>query len=145
MKKEKKEIEEPKDYIENALRVQKQKLFKIRFLNELLMCISRICTSEFRYDMRIGLGGQGDNDFSRAVETLNRYLDSGENTVYRQLIAFVDIKPEVNEMLKKETWDWFKREDTAIMQYLGINSGYYDHEEKAFRKQMLDALKKEIR
>jgi hypothetical protein len=141
MKKEKKDKD--KDYISEAANLQKRKLSQIKLMTELLFFISRTVTTELRQDM--GMYGENQQEFSRCMNSLQNILSAGENSVHRKLSAFVDIDPKVNEMLRRETLKWFEKEDNAIMSsYLDMNT-YYGEEEQKFRKQMLDALKKDFR
>jgi proline dehydrogenase len=139
----KKKKNEPKDYISHAIEVQKKKLSYIKLMTELLFFISRVATTELRQEM--GMYGENQQEFSRCMNSLQNILSAGENSVHRKISAFVDIDPKVNEMLRRETLKWFEKEDHAIMSsYLDMSS-YYDEEEKTFRKQVLDALKKDFR
>lgn len=139
----KKKEKEPKDYISEAVTIQKKKLSHIKLMTEMLFFISRIVSQELRQDM--GMYGENQQEFSRCMNILQNILSAGENSIHRKLSAFVDIDPKVNKMLRNETLKWFEKEDHAIMSsYLDLNS-YYDEDEKAFRKQVLDALKKDFR
>jgi len=123
--------------------VQRKKLLHIKLMTEMLFFVSRIVSSELRQEM--GLYGINEQEFSRCMNTIHNILSTGENNIHRRLTAFVDIDPKVNAMLRRETLKWFEKEDNSIMSsYLDMNS-YYDEEEKEFRKQVLDAFKKEFR
>ena len=140
--KKKKKKNEPRDYVSEAIKIQKQKLSHIKLMSELLFFVSRIATTELRQEM--GMYGHNQEEFSKCMNNLHNILSAGENEVHRRLSAFVDIDPKVNKMLRDETLRWFEKEDHAIMStYLDMNS-YYDKDEKAFRKQVLDYLKKEF-
>ena len=89
---------------------------------------------------RMTRNGQENEDVRKAIGVLQGQLHYDLTAAWEQLSWFAPISKQAIDLLADRTRTWFRREDTAIMQWLGMEGSYYIEDEDAFRREVLEVF-----
>lgn len=87
---------------------------------------------------RMTRSGQENEDVRKAIGVLHGQLHYDMTVAWEQLSWFAPISEKAIKLLADRTRTWFRREDTAIMQWLRIEGSYHIEDEEAFRREVLE-------
>ena len=82
-----------------------------------------------------------DQELQSAIAKVHAALAIKVSDAWERLAWLSPVSKDVEELLKKRTTDWFLRQDTEIMSWLGETGSYMTEDKEKFQAELKAALK----